>query len=128
MIIITAERKKKALERVLFSFKNMKKITIPSHGGGETHEGGATNSEGDYTAMDFLEDVSFAGMEITKFVTFFVTTTMGFVNGTGYKDIAEGFITYMDNAGTSELIHIRCWRNHCRINQPDFSKCRHGKI
>ncbi len=118
---------------MLFLFKNMKKITIrivsivltlilginalcfyfpvyasePSHGGGGgTHEGGATNSEGDYTAMDFWEDVSFGGMEITKFVTFFVTTTMGFVNGTGYKDIAEGFITYMDNVGTGEWIHV----------------------
>ena len=75
-------------------------------GGGGQHEIGETSYKGDYTVTDFFEDVSFGSMEVTKFVTFFVTTVMGFVNGTGYKDIAEGFITYMDNAGTGKWIHV----------------------
>lgn len=83
-------------------------------GGGGNHMDGGTSYEGNYTFKDFLKlgintpDVAAYGtIEAGKFIMLVVTTTWGVASGNAdYKSIAESFVSWNDNVGTGEWVHV----------------------
>lgn len=82
-------------------------------GGGGTHEEGGTNYEGNYTLKAFWqlgrdsgEKAAFGLTELSKAILFGLSSLYGTFTGTGYKGLAEGFVTYSDNFWTGEWIHV----------------------